>query len=151
VLVSGILIVAGRERVGRVDQVAVGVVDLQSVATRFVRGPDPLGTVIAVPQFRGDEDFLPRNRPRVERFTQRIAHRLFISVPLRAVEMSKAHFQRCHGGLLGRLEIRNQGAEPDDRDRTRSIRERNSRLTERFGRGHAQPSVNTRARVTMVR
>jgi hypothetical protein len=151
VLVSKILIVAGRERVGRVDQVAVGVVDLQSAATRFVGGPDPLGTVIAVPQLRGDEDVLPRNRPRVERFTQRLTDRLLISVPLRAVEMSKAHFQRCRGGLLGRHEIRNQGAEPDDRNRTRSIGERNSRLTERFGCGHAETSVNTRTRVTMVR
>src|ERR1700722_15175304 len=125
-LVSRILIVTGRERVGRVDQVAVGMVDLQSAATRVVRGPDPLGTVIAVPQLRGDEYVLPRNRARVERFTQRITHRLLISVPLCAVEMSIAHFQCSLGGLLGCREIRNQGAEPDDGDRARSMGERNS-------------------------
>lgn len=70
--------------------------------------------MIAVPQLRGDEDVVVRDRPGVERFTQRLTDRLLISVPLCAVEMSIDHFQRSIGGLLGRREIRNQGAEPYD-------------------------------------
>ena len=124
-VVSRVLVVAGLKGVGSVDQIAIDVVDLQSTATRIECGLDPLRAMIGVPQLRGDEQVFPRNGPRLERFPQRITHRRFVAVAFCAIEMSKTHFERGLGGLLGRDEIRNQRAESDRGNRTRSVGEWN--------------------------
>jgi hypothetical protein len=71
------------------DQIAIDVVELQSAAARIESGPDPFWTVIGVPQLGGDEHVLPLNRPRLERFAQRITYLFFIAISFSAIEMSK--------------------------------------------------------------
>src|SRR5271165_4497242 len=108
------------------DQIAIDIVDLQSAAARIERGPDPLWTMIGVPQLRGDEHVLPLNGPRLERFAHRSTHRFFIAVAFCAIEMPETHSQCGLDGLLGLDKIRNQRAKSDGGDRTRSVGQLNS-------------------------
>ena len=64
-LVPRVLLVAGLESEGRVDEIAIDIVDLQPLAARVEGGLDPLGTMVGVPELGGDEDVLPPNGPRL--------------------------------------------------------------------------------------
>src|ERR1700677_223927 len=125
VLVSRILIVTRLKRIWRMDQIAIDIVHLQSAATGIERGPDPLWTMIGVPQLRGEEHVFPPKCPGLECFAHRFTHRFFIAVTLCAIEMSETHSQCSLDGLLGLDRIRNQRAESDNGDRTRSVGELN--------------------------
>jgi len=121
ILVSRILVVARPECERRVDQIAVGIVDLKPAKTRFESRPDALRAMIGIPQLRGNEHVLALNRSGREHLTQRITHRFLIAVPLCAIEMSKPDFQCSLGRLLCCGEIRNERAEPDSGHRTLSM------------------------------
>ena len=62
--VARIGVVAGSERVGRVDDVAVDVVDLKPSSAPVEGRPYPRGTVVGVPDLGGDEQVLTRDRAR---------------------------------------------------------------------------------------
>ena len=64
VFVARVLVVAGLEGEGRVDEVEVEVGELKAGEAGFEGGFDAVGTVIGVPEFCGDEDVLAGDGPR---------------------------------------------------------------------------------------
>ena len=94
-------------------EIAIDGVDLESPAARLEGGFDPLGTMIAVPELRGDEHVLALDRPRLEHLLHRVADGLFVAVAFGAIEVTKPRFQCSLGRLFGRDGIGNQRAEPE--------------------------------------
>jgi hypothetical protein len=64
------------------DEIAIDIVESGSLATRLEGGVDPLGTMIVIPELRGDEHILPLNHPCLKHLLHRIADRLFIAIAL---------------------------------------------------------------------
>ena len=64
-LVPRVLLVAGPKGKRGMDEIAIDLVDLQPPPAGVKCGLDPLGTMVGVPQLRGDEEVLPPNRPRL--------------------------------------------------------------------------------------
>src|SRR3954468_23146932 len=120
--ITRILLVTGLKGEGGVDEIAIDIVELESAQTGLEGGFDPLWTMIGIPQLRGDKDVLPLQRSRFEGFTQRVANRLFVSIAFCAVEMSETDRQRGFGGSLGVAKVRDERAETDGGDRTRTMR-----------------------------
>lgn len=81
-LVPRVLVVAGAEGEGGVDDVAIDGVHLQPPAAAVEGGLDPFGAMIGVPQLGGDEDVPAPGRPRPEGGPERLADRLFVAVAL---------------------------------------------------------------------
>src|ERR1041385_6169973 len=93
-LVSRIVDVAGSEGEGRVNEIAIDMVDLQPAAACVEGRSYSLWAVVGVPQLRGNEHVVALNLPSLEYLLHRIANRFLIAVPFGAVERSKARFQR---------------------------------------------------------
>src|SRR4249920_3722446 len=100
-LVPRVLFVAGSKGKGRMDDIAIDMVKLQSTATRFEGRLDPLWTMIGVPQLCCNEQVLSQKRPRREGFLNRLANRRFITIALRTIEVPKSCFQCGLGRLFG--------------------------------------------------
>src|SRR5271170_728368 len=75
VLVPRVLLLAGSKRKGSMNQIAIDIIQLQPPTTGVEGRPDPLWTVIVVPQLGGNEQVLPLKYTRLERFLDRIANR----------------------------------------------------------------------------
>src|SRR6202022_2157613 len=95
------------------DEIAIDMIELESLTTRLEGGVDPLRKMIVIPELRGDEHILPLSRPRLKHLLHRIADRLFIAIALRAIEVTKPHFQCGLGCLFGREGIRNRRPNPE--------------------------------------
>ena len=119
------------------DEIAIDMVDLQFLATRIEGGFDPLGTMIAVPELRGDEHVLPLDRSRLEHLLHGIADGLFIAVAFRTVEVTKSDFEGSTGCLVGRDRIRNQRSESEGGNGTGSVSEGDLRKAKSIERCHA--------------
>src|SRR6185437_35584 len=91
--VPRVLLVARLKGKGSMDEIAIDMIELESPAARLEGGFDPLRTMIAVPELRGDEHILPLDRPRLEHLLHRIADGLFIAVAFRTIEVTKSHLQ----------------------------------------------------------
>ena len=68
VFVARVVVVAGLEGVGRVDEIEVEVVEAEAGETGVEGGFDAVGAVIGVPEFGGDEDIFTRKTGRGEAF-----------------------------------------------------------------------------------
>ena len=119
------------------DNIAIDMVDSQSPTTRVEGRLDPFWTMISVPQLGGYEQVLPLKRPRLERFLDRIAHRFFIAVALRTIEMPESHLQCSLGSVSGCERIRNQRAKPHSRKATGTVGKMKPCIAKRIGRCHA--------------
>src|ERR1700754_1812971 len=140
VLVPWIQFVAGLEGVGRMNQIAVQIVQLKSAQSCFERRPYALGAVVVVPQLRGDEQLVATNDAGLERIAHRETHDVFVAVELGAIEMTKAGFERDPDRLPRGDGVWNQGAEANGRDGTGAMGERYPRIAK------VQTCVHVRSR-----
>ena len=135
-LVLRLLVAARFEGKGRMDEIAIDMVELKSPATRLEGGFDPLGTMIVVPELGGDEHVLALDRPRLEHLLHGIADGLFIAVAFRTIEVTKPHFQGRLGRLSGLEGIRNQRAESQGGHCPGAVGEGDLRIAKSVGRWH---------------
>src|SRR4051794_24319037 len=99
-----VLLVSGLEGKGGVDEIEIDVVELEFLEAGLEGGFDAFGTMIVIPELRGDKHFLPIYLPCLEHLLHRFADLLFISVAFRRIELAKSCLQRrlgrgsgCHG------------------------------------------------------
>ena len=119
------------------DEVAINVFELESLAARLEGRFDPVRTMIVVPQLRGDKYVFPLNCPWLDHLLHGVADRLFIAVAFRTVEVSKSHFQCGLGCLLRGEGVGDQRAKSEGGDRARSVREGNPGVAQGVGGCHA--------------
>src|SRR5271170_5280030 len=83
-------------------------VQLKTSAACLESRRDPLGTMVVVPQFRGNEYVLPPNLACLQNFLNSNPDHFLISVAFCAVDMAKSYFQGvlnrlcCHCGIFAR-------------------------------------------------
>ncbi len=144
--VAGVLVVAGLEGEGGVDNVAVGVVDLEPAAAAVEGGFDAFGTVIRIPEFGGDEDILAPGCAGAVCGLHGVADGLFVAVAFGAVEVAEADFEGGLNGLSGGEGIGDEGAEADGGDGAGAVGEGDSGVAKRVGscHGHAPWTPPTR-------
>jgi hypothetical protein len=92
-LILWVLFCTGLESKRGVDQIQVNIVDSKSPETRPESGLDALRTVVVVPELRADKDFLALHASSPEHLLKRLSDGLFVTITLRAVELTKANFQ----------------------------------------------------------
>src|SRR5262249_1037473 len=108
---------------GRMDEVAIDIVELEPPATGVERWLDPLGTMIVVPELRGDKQVVPLDCSFLENLLNGVADGLLIAVALRAIEMAKSRLQCGLGRVAGYEGIRNQRPESEGGDCAGSVGE----------------------------
>src|SRR5690242_6182129 len=106
------------------DQIEIDIIQLELGTARLECGPDPVGTVIRVPQLGGDEEVFAHERPGTDVFLDCFAYLFFIAVPFGTVEMTESNLERRFGcvSCLGR--IGNQRAKSQGGHSARSSAER---------------------------
>jgi hypothetical protein len=114
------------------DQIAIQIVELQTLEARLERARHALGTVIVVPELRGDEQLLPSHGPAVEGVLQRASDDVFVAVELRAIQMPEPHLQGARNRLPGCERVQDQGSEADGRHGARSMSQRQPFIVKRI-------------------
>src|SRR5215470_614737 len=98
-------------------------VQLKTSAACLKSRSDPLGTMVVVPQFRGNEYVLPPDLAFLENFLNSIPDHFLISVSFCTIDVPKSYFQRvndrlcCDRGIFARERC----AESDGRHLTSSV------------------------------
>jgi hypothetical protein len=107
-----VLFVARTKGKRGVDHVAVDVLETQPAAAGLERGSDSLGSMIVVPELRGDEQALALKHPDVEGLSHDVADELLVPVPLGAIEVTESRPKRGANGLCRGQRVRDQRSEP---------------------------------------
>src|SRR5260370_33047935 len=92
--------------------------------------------MIGVPELRTDKNVLPLCLALLEHIPHRFAHLFFISVPLSAIELTKAYLQRDPNCLFCGDRIRNQRAKAECRNLIGAIVERYLYIAKAVGVTH---------------
>ncbi len=95
--ISGILLVAGLEGKGGVDEIEIDEVELEFLETGLESGFDALGTMIGIPELGDNKNVVPLNLPLRKNFLHRVANLFFGSVTFRSVEQAKPCLERRFG------------------------------------------------------
>ena len=136
--VARVLVVAGLEGEGGVDDVAIDVVDVESAAAGVEGGLDAFGAVIGVPELGGDEDFFALCCSCGVCGLHGVADGFFIAVAFGAIEMAEADVESGLSRLSGREGIGDQGAEADGGDGAGAVGEGDSCEGECVGGWHGR-------------
>ncbi len=118
VFVARVLVIAGLEGEGRVDEVEVEVGELKAGEAGFEGGFDAVGTMIGVPEFCGDEDVCAGDGVCCcgEAVVEGNADFALVAVAFGAVEMTEAGGEGVAGGGDGDGGVGNEGAETEGGD-----------------------------------
>ena len=92
--------------------------------------------MIVVPEFRTDKNVLPFDLALLENRPHCFAHLFFISVPLSAIELTKAHLQSVQDCFFCFDRIRNQRAKSECRNLIGAIVERYLYIAKAVGVTH---------------
>jgi hypothetical protein len=125
VFVARVLVVAGLEGEGRVDEIEVEVGELKASEAGFEGGFDAVGTVIGVPKFCGDEDVLAGDglRGGGEAVVEGYADFALVAIAFGAIEMTEAGGEGVAGGGDGDGGVGDEGAEAEGGDLARGVGE----------------------------
>ena len=134
--VSGVLVVAGLEGEGGVDDVAVGVVDLESFATGVEGGFDAFGAVVGVPEFGGDKEVFAPGGAGVVGGLHGFADGFFVAVAFGTIKMAESDFEGALDSLPGDEGVGDEGAEADGGDGAGAVGEGDSGPGEGVGGWH---------------
>jgi hypothetical protein len=143
VLIPRILIVPGLKCKRSVNEVEIQIFEAESFQTRLESRFDALGPVIGVPQLRGDENVLARDRSTGECCLQRTANLALVPVSFRAIEVAESGVESVSGRSYRYGWVGNQSAEAQCGHAAGSVVERNSRHAQigRLNHGYTSKSA----------
>jgi hypothetical protein len=105
---------------------------------------DALGAMIGVPEFRGDEHFLPFDLPCLEDLLHGFADLFLGPVTFRSVERAKPCLKRCPGCIFGCDGVGNQRSKAECRDRARFVANPGFAVSNRKRRSERFLALNTK-------
>ena len=136
VFVARIVVVAGLEGVGSVDEVEVEIGEAESLEAGFEGGFDAVGAVVGVPDFCGDENVFAREAGGGEAFAEGLADFALVAVAFGAVEVAEAGDEGVAGGGDGEGGVGDEGAEAEGGDLARGVFEWDAGQMDIGGVGH---------------